>query len=360
MNTTDRCVISGRGRRRGPTKRRLVGVAAASLSLAVVAACGATSGGDDEAGEADAEPRTIRLAHTQGDSHPHHACGIDVMQEELESADVGLTLEAFPNAQLGSNEDNLTAIQGGELDAALPGVGSLSVFEPRVGVLELAFAYESLDDVQAVVDGEIGTEILEPLRESANVRVLGPLWPLGTRHVTANVPVTSPEDLSGLQMRSQDTPSSRATVEALGASATPINFTELYLALSQGVVDAQENPLNQIAFGAFEEVQDYLSLTGHVQNAHAFVISESTFGDLSDEQREALESAAVTAQEAAGECIADVDAELLADWEERGVIEVVPSEEIDLEAFQAHAREIYSDPSYEEFGGDLYDDVATN
>ncbi|UFU06600.1 TRAP transporter substrate-binding protein [Ruania halotolerans] len=335
--------------------RRLTrhGVLAALVagSVAALAACGQ----DAEGGEV-----TLRIGHTQGDAHPYQACGIEHLQSELEASGTGVSVQAFPNAQLGSNEDNLTAIQGGELDGAIPGVGSLSIFDQRVGVLELAFAYDSLNDVQQVMDSELGQEIFEPLRESANVRVLGPLWPLGTRHVTANVPVTSPQDLQGLKLRSQDTPSSRATVEALGASANPINFTELYLALSQGVVDGQENPLNQIDFGKFQEVQEHLSLTGHVQNASTLVVSESSYSSLTAEQQDALDSAANGAQEAVAACIADIDDELLEEWRVTDVIEIVDAEQIDRAAFREQARQVYSDPQYADIGGDLYDDVASD
>ena len=320
-------------------------------SVAALAACGQDAAGGEI---------TLRIAHTQGEAHPYQACGIEHLQSELDASGTGVSVQAFPNSQLGSNEDNLTAIQGGELDGAIPGVGSLSIFDQRVGVLELAFAYDSLEDVQEVMDSELGQEIFEPLRESANVRVLGPLWPLGTRHVTANVPVTSPQDLEGLELRSQDTPSSRATVEALGASANPINFTELYLALSQGVVDGQENPLNQIDFGKFQEVQEYLSLTGHVQNASALVVSESSYSSLTTDQQDALHEAADGAQEAVAECIADIDEELLDEWRANEVIDVVDTDQIDRTAFREQARQVYSNPEYADIGGDLYDDVASD
>lgn len=326
-------------------------ISASALAGIVLGIVGCAQAGDDGT-------VSLRIAHTQGEQHPYQTCGVSTLETELAASDVGLSIEVFPNAQLGSNEDNLEALQSGELDGAIPGVGSLSIFDSRVGVLELAFAYDSLDDVQRVVDGPIGEEIILPLRESANARMLGPLWPLGTRHVTSNAPVKTPEDLRGMTLRSQDTPSSRATVQALGAQAVPINFTELYLALSQGVVDGQENPLNQIDFGKFQETQDFLSMTGHVQNASALLIAERTYAALTPEQQEALEAAADAAHEAVAACIAELDADLLAVWQENEVIQIVEPDEIDIAAFRAHAREVYNRPEYAEIGGSFFDEVA--
>jgi TRAP-type C4-dicarboxylate transport system substrate-binding protein len=189
------------------------------------------------------------------------------------------------------------------------------------------------------------------------MRVLGPLWKLGSRHVTANEPITSPEDLAGKTMRTQDTPSSLATAQALGATPTPIDFSELYLALSQGVVDAQENPLVQINSINLQEVQDYVSMTGHVVNASILALSESTYQSLTPDQQAVLEAAATAAAEEVRLCIDEKEEEILADWasQDPPPVTIIEQDELDMEAFRENAERVYTeDPNYADLWGELY------
>jgi tripartite ATP-independent transporter DctP family solute receptor len=278
------------------------------------------------------------------------------MQEVFEdNPEANLSMEIFPSAQLGSNEENLEEIQAGTLDLSVPGLGSLTVFDERVGALETAFSVEDQAQLQELVDGEIGEEIIEPLVESHNVRILGAL---GSRHITANKEVLSPDDLAGVPMRSQQTAASRATTEALGGTPTPVDFSELYLALSQGVVAAQENPIVQIDTINLQEVQDYLMMTGHIVNVSILAMSESSYQSLTDEQQQVLEEAADSAAAEVDQCIEDGEQEILEEWQSQDppAIEIIPEEELDMEAFRQNAREVYTGEGseYAELWGDLY------
>ena len=351
--------MSPRNNWSGPT----ASVIGFSLLLAACGGDGGTEAGATQGGDADGSnpPVELRVAHAQAPDHPFQVCGLEPMQEELaESPEANLTLEVFGGAQLGSNEETMETVQAGNLEMTLPGLGSLSIFEPKIGALEAAFAFEDFEHVQEVVNGEIGEELIVPLRDTANTRILGPLWLLGSRHVTANEPITSPDDLAGKTIRSQDTPASLATGAALGGTPTPINFSELYLALSQGVVDAQENPLVQIDSADLQEVQDYVSLTGHVVNVTTLLIGEQVYQSLTDEQREVLEEAAANAAERNNECIGEYEEEILATWaaEDPPAMTVIEQDEIDMDAFRANAERVYTeDPQYANLWGDVYERI---
>ena len=332
-------------------------MAVAFAGSLVLTACGGGGGGGTEA-EGENNPEIeFRAAHAQTPEHPYQTCGLEHMQQVFEeNPEANLSMEIFPSAQLGSNEENLEEIQAGTLDMSVPGLGSLTVFDERIGALETAFSVEDQEQLQELVDGEIGTELIEPLRESHNVRIVGPLWALGSRHITANKIVRSPEDLAGVPMRSQQTAASRATTEALGGTPTPVDFSELYLALSQGVVQAQENPIVQIDTANLHEVQDYMMMTGHIVNVSILAMAESTYQELTDEQREVLEEAAQSAAAEVNQCIEDGEEEITQRWEEEGSIEIIPQEELDMEAFRQNAKEVYTGEGseYADTWGDLY------
>jgi TRAP-type transport system periplasmic protein len=316
---------------------------------------------DDEADDAangDNPSVTLDIAHAQEPDHPYQTCGLEVMQEYLEGEpEANLEIEIFGGAQLGSNEETMESVQAGTLAGTVPGLGSLTIYDMEIGALETAFAFEDFEHLQEVVDGEIGQELLEPLRDEVNTRILGPLWKLGSRHITANEPILSPDDLAGKTMRSQDTPASLATAESLGATPTPVDFGELYLALSQGVVDTQENPLVQINSIDLQEVQDYVMMTGHVINASVVLVAENIYQDLTQEQQDVLSDAAEFAADEVLTCIDEGEEEILEGWaaEDPPPIEVVEEDEIDMDAFAANAEEVYTqDDEYGPLWGDLY------
>ncbi|WP_147917165.1 TRAP transporter substrate-binding protein DctP [Ruania zhangjianzhongii] len=325
----------------------------------LLAACGGGSGG----GDGENEAVTLRAAHAQDPAHPYQVCGLEFMQDYFaDNPEANITLETYPSAQLGSNEENMEELQAGTLDFAVPGIGSLTIFDERVGAVETAFSVEDQEQLQTFVDGDFGTTVLEPLRESANVRVVGPLWALGNRHITANFEVHSPADLQGVPMRSQQTAASRATTEALGGTPTPVDFSELYLSLSQGLVEAQENPLVQIDSANLTEVQDYIMMTSHIVNVSILAMSESSYQNLSADQQQVVDDAAVAAAENVDQCIADGEEEILAAWEEDDAITIIPLEELDIEAFRENALEVYTGEGseYAELWGETYLEMTGN
>lgn len=327
-------------------KRTTIWAVATFVALAFVAACG--GGGGDQGGGGE-EATELRFANIYDTSHPFNECGASTMSESAEGGN--LTVNNFPGGQLGTEDELAESITSQNLEMAIIGPAFLSQYDSRVGVLDAAYLFDGVEQMENVVDGEIGQELWDGLREESGMRVLG-TWYYGTRHLTTgDTEVNSPADLDGLKIRAPDVPIPIANVEALGASPTPIAFEEVYLALQQGTVDGQENPIATIAAQNFNEVQQYLMLTGHVVQSTQIVIADETWQSLSSEQQDALQEAVDTAREEVRSCIESSEEESLDAWREAGQPQII--ENVDTEAFRQRAQSELP----EQFGdqwGDLY------
>lgn len=331
-----------------PVKSTLIGaVTVAVLPVLVLTACSPAA--------SPAEPVTLSLGNVLTETHPWNKCGMAELEKSLEAAGVGIEIDLFPAGQTQADtQEQLDALQSGSLDLTLAGPAQLATRLEKLNIFDAAYLFETPDQLLSVTNGEIGQELFEELREASGLRVLSTGY-YGTRHVTANKAVRSPDDLTGVKMRVIDAPLWIANGEALGATPTAVAFAELYLALQQGVVDAQENPLPTIAAQKFLEVQSHISLTGHNVGAESIVVSDGAWDRLSEAQQTALAAAAKAGADAATKCVADEEEALLAEWSDAGSGVTVVSD-VDLTAFQDRAQPIL----LAEFGdvwGDLYERI---
>lgn len=327
--------------------------AALGTSSIMLAACGGSAEPADSSGAS--EPVTLSFGHVLAEAQPWHQCGALPMKEAVESAEVGITVEIFPASTTQNDTlEQLDALETGNLDITLAGGSQLATRLDKASIFDAAYLFNDAEHMQRVVNGPIGDEVWEELRQEAGFRVLT-MGYYGARHVTANVPVRSPADLSGIKMRVVDAPLFLDNGIALGAEPVSIAFGELYLALQQGVVDAEENPLPVIAAQGFDEVQDYVSMTGHVYASLALVIADSSWDELSAEQQEVLAGAAEAFGEDVTECTLEEETTLLEEWKQPGSpIEVV--EDVDLDAFREAAAD-YLPEKYADVWGDLFQRV---
>ncbi|MCK9793453.1 DctP family TRAP transporter solute-binding subunit [Isoptericola sp. 4D.3] len=313
------------------TRRTVVAVAAVGLPLGALAAC--SNGG--EGGEtSEGQDVTLTLAHSYTEDQPQHTCGAQVIKDEAEAADVGLTVELFPNSQLGGDADRIASVQSGDIDIDVQGASALAaVYEPA-GVLDAAFGFDDAEHLDAYFTEGSADQLVQDFKDaSGGVSILG-AWSAGARHFTANTPIREPADLEGLRMRFPGSGQYLLNAQALGADATEVAYEELYLALQQGVVDGQENPLTNIDATNLVEVQDVLSMSGHQQNSNLIVAAPS-YDDLSDEQRTALDDAVAAAVEQMPGCVEQAEQEILDGWEQEGAIEIV--DDVDRDAFAQQA-----------------------
>jgi tripartite ATP-independent transporter DctP family solute receptor len=305
--------------------RRGAALAACAIApLMALAACG----DDDEGGE-DGQIE-ISLAHSYTETQPQHRCGAQVIADEVAKADAGMTVEIFANSQLGADADRIASVVSGDIDIDIQGASALgAVYEP-VAVLDAAYAFDDGEHLARFFDSEASTDLLEGFADETGVRTLG-AWSAGMRHFTANEPIREPGDLDGLRMRFPNSPQFLMNAEALGASATEVAYEELFLALQQGTVDGQENPIVNIDAISLQEVQDYISLSSHQANSNLVIIGQ-VWDELSGEQQDVLQSAVDAAVEQVPGCVADDEEKTLSEWQESGELEVVDG--VDVDAFR--------------------------
>ena len=240
---------------------------------------------------AQVQARTLVLGHGAAPGNPR-SLAADVFAK-LVSASTGgnLTIDIQGSEKLGSDVEMLQAIQVGGLDLTANSQGPLGTFVPEVVLFGLPFLFIQPSDAWALLDGPIGDQ-MAALCEKKGFKVLA-WWDNGIRQVSNNVrPIQKPEDLKGIKLRTPQDPMTIDIFKALGANPTPLAFGELYLALRQGTVDGQENPLVNIWASKLYEVQKYISMTGHKYECTPFIISTNTWKSLSAEEQKAVQSAA--------------------------------------------------------------------
>lgn len=231
--------------------------------------------------------QTLVLGHGAAPGNPR-ALAAEHMAElvnEYSKGELELTIQG--SEQLGSDLQMLQQVQSGALGLSANSQGALANIVPKANVFGLPFLFDSPQAAWQVVDGEIGDEVAEQA-EQRGFKVLA-WWDNGLRQFTNNVrPITSPSDMKGLKMRTPQDPVTIDTLRALGANPTPLAFGELYVALKQGTVDGQENPVVNIVSSHLEEVQKYLSLSDYRYETTPVVIGLASWQRLSRENQEVL------------------------------------------------------------------------
>jgi len=290
--------------------------------------------GDSGEGEgADGGIIELTLAHSYNADQPQDRCGAQVIAREIEAADVGLKIELFPSSQLGGDADRIASVASGDIDIDIQGASALgAVYEP-ISVLDAAYAFDDAAHLAAFMESDASDHVIDGFAETAGVHTLG-AWSAGARHFTANTPIRTPDDLAGLRIRFPGSPQFLMNAKALGAQATEVAYEELYLALQQGTVEGQENPITNIKSQNLAEVQDYLSLSAHQLNTN-LVIMSSKWNDLTDEQQGALEDAVETAITEVTACVADDEEATIEEWRTADDWEVI--DDVDVDAFQEKA-----------------------
>ena len=230
------------------------------------------------AGAASAAPEyTIKVGYIGSETHPTMQA-MKTFAKDVEAGSKGkIKVELYPNAQLGGDRELCEGVQMGTIQMAIPSTSALAGFDKRIQVLDLPYLFTTRKAAFDAVDGELGQKLNSYLEKKGFV-VLG-YQENGFRHVTnSKRPIKSPADLKGLKIRTMENPMHIAFFKELGANPTPMSWGELYTALQQGTVDAQENPYAMIDDGKFYEVQKYVSETGHVFS-YEILIANKKFMD---------------------------------------------------------------------------------
>ena len=214
---------------------------------------------------------------------------------ERESAGA-FKVQVFTDGVLGGDRQTLEALQMGNVHCTSVSTGPIAAFVPAFDVFDLPCLFKDKPSAFKVVDGPIGQELLDKLPA---VGLIGMnYWENGFRHVTNNKhAIKTAEDIKGLKIRTLESQLHVDTWKQLGANPTPMSFSQLYTAMEQKVVDGQENPVGNVVTNKMNEVQKYLSLTGHVYNASPFLLSKKFWDGLTDDEKAMMKKAAKEAQE---------------------------------------------------------------
>ncbi len=272
----------------------------------------------------------------------HYGVAIDTFAREVEKRTNGrYKIPNFYSGALGAERESIEALQLGTLDLTMTSTGPVPNFVPEIAILDIPFLFRDSAHARAVLDGPIGEEMLKKF-EPKGIEALA--WrENGFRNMTnSKHPVNVPADLKGLKMRTMENPVHIQAYRAFGIIPTPMAFTEVYTALQQGTVDGQENPLSVIEAAKLDQVQKYLTLTGHVYSPALILMSKAQWDKLSPADKQAFHDAAKEAVKANRARIDDDEKKAVADLRSKGM-QVV--EHVDKAKFQAVLA-----PTFKEFG----------
>mgnify|MGYP006294504995 CR=1 FL=1 len=282
------------------------------------------------------ETRVLKLAHGLDPSHPVHEAMVYFGELIAEKSDGKMRLDIYPSEQLGSERETIELLQIGSLDITKVSTSPLEGFIPVYQIFGVPYLFRDKEHRFNILEGEIGKNLLiEP--EPYRIRGLC-FYDAGSRSFyTKNTPVEHPDDLVGLKIRVQESPTALQMVRAMGGSPTPIAWGELYSALQQGIVDGAENNPPSFYLSNHYEVCQYYSLDEHTAVPDVLIISTETWNEMSDTQRRIVQEAADESAQYQKKLWAEATQEALEAVQEAGVEVIYPEKQ----PFQESVESMY-------------------
>ncbi len=233
---------------------------------------------------------TLRLAHGLNDTHPVHKAMERFAELAKQKTKGEVEIKIFPNGTLGGERETLEQVQNGVLEMTKASASPLETFAPEYKVFNLPFVFRDKTHFFKVLDGQVGANILASSRARGFIGLA--FYDSGARSFYAKKPITSPDDLKGMKIRVQQSPTTIKMIQALGASPTPMPWGEVYPALQAGVVDGAENNVTALTSGRHGEVSKFFSVTEHQMVPDVLVISSTKWDSLKKPVQDALREAA--------------------------------------------------------------------
>ncbi len=276
-----------------------------------------------------AAPVTLKLGHIAEPDNVYGQ-GADHFAKLVKERSKGdINIQVYPSSQLGNQRDLVEGLGLGTVDMTLTGTAVMGNFVPEMAVFDLPFIFRDVNHAYKALD-TVGMNLAKKGEKQGMITLA--IWENGVRHMTNNAhPIKKPEDMKGLKFRVMEQPVYIEMMKSLGASPTPMAMSELYTALQKGVVDGQENPLGHIATKRFNEVQKYLSLTGHTYASEPLLISVQAWKKLTPEQQEIIRQAAVDTRDWERQLCRDLEGKFLQQIKDAGTTQV--NDDVDKEAF---------------------------
>ncbi len=298
-----------------------------------------------------AQEVTIRVAYENNPGEPVDQIMHFWKDLLAERSNGEIALELFPSSQLGSKSDVTDQAIMGLNVITITDVGFLADYEPDLGVLFGPYLSDDPAKLLAIYDGEWFADESEKLRNDHGIRVVIPNLLYGVRHLISTRPVRTPEDLAGMKVRVPNNLMQIRAFEAMGATPTPMPLGETYTALTQGVIDAVENPIAVLHGQKFHEEAKYLTLMGYLTNTAMFVGGEAFFATLSPEHLQLVLDTGYEAGLYSQELVTELDNQMIEEMKAAGV-EVI---DVDTAAFQALTTPVYS--QFPEWSEGLYERI---
>ncbi|KXS36931.1 MAG: putative TRAP-type C4-dicarboxylate transport system, periplasmic component [Halomonadaceae bacterium T82-2] len=272
--------------------------------------------GISAAGMASAE--TLRFAHVYETSEPYHKWAVWAGDQIEKRTDGRYTVEVYPASSLGKEADINEGLSLGTIDLIFTGNQFAGRSYGPIGIAGAPYMFRDFEHWKAYAHSDLFKEIAKGYQDATGNVPLA-LNYYGKRHTTSNKPINTPEDMKGLKIRVPNAPMYMMFPEAVGANPTPIAFSEVYLALQQGVVDAQENPLPTIKAKKFYEVQNTINLTGHITDSLLTIAGGPLWNRLSDEDKTIFRNVYQEAAEHITQDVRQSEKELVSWFEDQGV-----------------------------------------
>jgi tripartite ATP-independent transporter DctP family solute receptor len=282
----------------------------------------------------------LRWAHVYEITEPYHTEALWAASEIKKRTNGKFDITVFPASQLGNENQLNEALGFGAIDIVYVGINFVAATYPPLGISGAPFMLRDLDHWKAYRDSKLFSELVQGYDEKTRHKIVA-LTYYGQRHVTANKPIRRPEDMQGMKLRVPPAPLFLMFARSVGASATPIAFSDVYNALQQGLVDGQENPLPTIMAKKFYEVQSHIVLTGHITESMVTVIGGHVWNKLTPDERQIFTDTLKEAAARATEAIEASERILAGEFKKLGKTVIEP----DREAFRKAAIPLHNDTS---------------
>lgn len=290
------------------------------------------------AGIAHAQTK-LKFAHVYEVSEPYHTAALWAAGEIAKRTNNRYQIEVFPASTLGKETDINQGLTLGTVDIIYTGQLFAGRTYGPIAIGGAPYMFRDFNHWKAFSTSPLFAELADGYQKKSGNKVVAITY-YGERHVTSNKPINKPEDMKGLKIRVPDAPLYTMFPRAVGANPTPIAFAEVYLALQNGTVDAQENPLPTIDAKKFYEVQKYIVLTGHITDALITIIGGPTWNKLSDADKKIFEAVLKEAAARATNEIIEIEKKLGTEFGKRGKTVV----RVDRAPFRAAVVKLHNGP----------------
>ncbi len=300
------------------------------LVLTAVAAAGLIAGGPALA------QQKLKWAHVYETSEPYHTESVWAAQEIKKRTNGKFDIEVFPASSLGKETDINQGMLLGTVDMIISGPSFAARSYPRLGIAYYPFIFRDADHLLAYSKSPVFAEMVEEFRKKTGIQMTAYTY-YGARQTTSNKPFTDCAGMKGLKIRVPDVPAYTATPKACGANPTPIAFAEVYLALQNGTVDAQENPLTTIEAKKFYEVQKAIMMTSHIVDGLTTQIAPHVWNKLTPDEKKIFTDVTREAAARATDKIKKREAELADEFKKKGLQIVVVNRQSFVDAVLKNA-----------------------